>query len=96
MQVTIVVCDRCGKEMRESEIEESKLDLTLKYDDPDGPWRPFKKRSSVELCPGCREAFADWLGGRGETIQGLRTRTGDEDPEPVRKLRVQAQANDAE
>lgn len=96
MKVTIVVCDRCGREMRESHVEDTKLDLKLKYEDPDAGWRPFKKRASVELCPGCREAFADWLGEQGDAIDGLRTEAGDEDPEPARKLRVHAKTGDGD
>lgn len=94
MKVTIVVCDRCGREMREDRVEDKKLDLRLKYEDPDAEWRPFKKRASVELCPGCREAFADWLGERGDEVDGLRTDVGEEDAKPARKLRVKAKATD--
>lgn len=95
MKVTIVVCDRCGKEMREQAVEDRKLDLKLRYESSEDGWWPFKERANVELCPGCREAFADWLGDQGDAIEGLRTEES-EDPEPVQKLRVQAKATDGE
>lgn len=73
LQVTILVCDRCGREMREAEVEDAKLDLSLKFDDPDtSSLLPLRRRETLELCPECREAFVDWLGDRGEAIAGLR------------------------
>jgi hypothetical protein len=90
MQVTILVCDRCNREMNKDAVEATKLDLTLKYDDPDGPWRPLRKREGVGLCPSCRDAFAEWLGDRGDELDGLRV-DGDE-PERVQRLRVKASA----
>lgn len=89
MKVTIVVCDRCGREMREETMEEAKLDLSLKFHAPGNSWLPFRRRESVELCPSCRDAFADWLGEPGKDIDGLRTGE-DHEAEGVQKLRVQA------
>lgn len=74
LKVTILVCDRCEREMRETEIEETKLDLTLKFDDPESSsFLPLRRREQIELCPECREAFADWLGDRADEVAGLRT-----------------------
>lgn len=95
MKVTILVCDRCGREMRENDVEDSKLDMTLKYEIPEDGWRPFRKRADVELCPSCRDAFVDWLGERGDTIDGLRLGDG-EDADSVQKLRVEATATGGE
>ncbi len=72
MQVTLIVCDRCGRELPEDDAEDQMLDVKLRYHDPESGWRPIRKRASVELCPACREAFADWLGERGDAIEGLR------------------------
>lgn len=95
MQVTILVCDRCGREMENDAVEETKLDATLKYENPDGPWRPFRQRETVELCPSCRDAFADWLGERGDEIAGLRVNGDKAEADQMRKLRVHASATRA-
>lgn len=71
MKVTLIVCDRCGREMPEDEVGDRTLELKLRYEDPRSGWRPLRERASLELCPQCREAFADWLGDRAEEIDGL-------------------------
>lgn len=80
VKVTILVCDRCGKKLRGEEAREAKLDLSLKFDDPETTRLfPLRRRETIELCPSCREAFAEWLGDRGDAIPGLRT---DAEPAP--------------
>ncbi len=73
MKVTILVCDRCGRELNGEEVQDTKLDVALKFDDP-GSSRlfPLRRREGIELCPSCRNAFADWLGDRGDAIPGLK------------------------
>lgn len=96
VKVTILVCDRCSREMREAEIEETKLDLTLKFDDPEASsLLPFRRREQIELCPECREAFADWLGERADTMAGLRT-NGHADEAMVHNVEVPAIAEGEE
>lgn len=94
VKVTILVCDRCNREMRESEIEESKLDLSIKFDDPESSsFLPLRRRETLELCPECREAFADWLGDRADTIAGLRT-NGNADDATVHNVEVPTMTED--
>jgi hypothetical protein len=96
VKVTILVCDRCDREMRESEIEEAKLDLSLKFDDPESSsFLPMRRRERLELCPECREAFADWLGDRADRIAGLRT-NGHADEATVHNVEVPAIAETTE
>lgn len=94
MKVTILVCDRCEREMREAEIEQTKLDLTIKFDDPESSsFLPIRRREKLELCPECREAFADWLGESANRIAGLRT-NGHADEATVHNVEVPAIAED--
>lgn len=72
MKVTLVVCDRCGRELPEDAYGEKTLELKLRYHDPEGDWQLMRQRESIELCPPCRDSFAEWLGERGEAMEGLR------------------------
>lgn len=68
-----MVCDRCGSEMNEEDIDGGKLDVSLTFDDPHSSrLLPLRRREALELCPDCRTDFADWLGERGDIIAGLR------------------------
>ncbi len=72
MKVTIIICDRCEKQLRNVERKDNRLDVNLKFQDPNGGWSLFKRRENLHLCPSCRSAFADWLGKRSDTIKGLQ------------------------
>lgn len=78
MKVTIIICDRCEKQLRNVERKENRLDVNLKFETPRNGWSLFKRRESLHLCPSCRSAFADWLGKRAETIRGLQGPATDE------------------
>lgn len=77
MKVTRVLCDRCEDELPEQRAEREGLELELRYDprgrDPSLLERltPFGTSRKVDLCPTCRDAFADWLGESGERLPGL-------------------------
>lgn len=92
LQVTILVCDRCSREMREAEVEDAKLDISLKFDDPEtSALLPLRRRERLELCPECREAFADWLGDRADQLAGLRL-NGHADEATIHNVEVPAVA----
>lgn len=77
MKVTRVLCDRCETELAEDRAEREGLEMRLDYE-PRGREpslidriSPFGSSQQVDLCPDCREAFADWLGERGRELPGL-------------------------
>lgn len=62
MRITLVLCDRCRVELPERK-DPFALALEASYM-PHGR-RAFRpERHRVELCSGCRLAFAEWLGPR--------------------------------
>lgn len=77
MKVTRVLCDRCETELPEDRAEREGLAMRLDYEprgqDPSLLDRlsPFGSSQQVDLCPDCREDFADWLGERGRELPGL-------------------------
>ncbi len=83
LKVTMIICDRCDAHLRQVHQKESRLDLSIKYHDESQAWSLFRERKKLHLCPSCRTAFAEWLGARGDEIEGLRVDSG---PEAVQEL----------
>lgn len=92
MKVTLLVCDRCHREIPEEDADGHTLDVKLRYEAPEDGWRPFRRRTELELCPSCREAFAAWLGERATEIDGLRAEDPTE-PDPLEALRARTAAD---
>lgn len=78
MKVTMIICDRCDEHLRKVHRKETKLELTLKYHNEESDWSLFREREKIHLCPSCRDAFANWLGTRGNEIEGLHVDSGPE------------------
>jgi hypothetical protein len=77
VKVTRLVCDRCGDELRVERAQEHGLGLQLRYQPTGDPLdflerlRGSTRRQELDLCPGCREDFAEWTGEGPRDLAGL-------------------------